>query len=608
MRFGKFQVLARLASGGTANIFLSRQVEPASLRRLVVLKTLLPDRTSDPDFRAMFTDESQLAWALSHPNCVSTYEFGTIRGIQFIAMEYIIGEPLSALLVAGARARTIIPPVIAAEIIHGAALGLHHAHELRDDDGRPYNIVHRDVSPQNIMITAEGHVKVLDFGVAKAETAREPTAFGVVKGKFGYMSPEQIEGNPVDRRSDVFSLGIVLFESLSGRRLFQAHSVEEVALQILSRPIPKLSDVVPDMPPMLVDICAKALTRKLNDRFASAKALADALEVFLKKSPKRGGRALVAEQLRRTCPGQVESAIALSESILDGRCEQGELLKSLRANPVNVYDIFGSLTPDANVRGDAESYAIPIEEDIQELDDASVRPLDSDDLDATHSFDQIGERHFAEDLEAERTNHGHTFGAGVPSSPLRVGGSPSSAYATSHEELSSAGQTSPTIELARNGPSVTDFALQSGNAVSSKALASSAARQDSRREGAIAPETAPPWGSELKSLESSADLERSIDTAANTEIPSTGSLVDVEAKEEPSITLKMSEGGAVSRDAALEAELTSPLKVRTEVVDRSPYDGAPVVGRRSTHLIWFAIGLALGLVVGVFLQRTFGGR
>ncbi len=279
--FGKYEVLARLATGGAASIFLARQPGAAGFNKLVCLKTLLPERASDTDFVAMFLDEARLAARLNHPNCVQIYDLGRVRGVYYISMEYIFGETLWGLLTTVTRLRTPLPPAHVAAIVAAVCDGLHHAHELKDPNGRPYNLVHRDVSPQNVMISYEGQTKVLDFGIAKAETGRAPTMAGVVKGKFSYMSPEQITGGAVDRRSDVYSLGIVLFECLASRRLYRGDTPEDIARLILEHRAPRLSDVVPDASPALDEICGRALSRHPSRRFQTAQEMGDALRNYL---------------------------------------------------------------------------------------------------------------------------------------------------------------------------------------------------------------------------------------------------------------------------------------------------------------------------------------
>lgn len=339
--FGRYEVLARLATGGTANIFLARQPGAAGFHKLVCLKTLLPARASDQDFVAMFLDEARLAACLSHPNCVQIYDLGRARGVYYISMEYILGETLWNLLTTVRKFRTPLPPGDVAAIVAAACEGLHHAHELRDPEGRSYNLVHRDVSPQNIMVSFDGHTKVLDFGIAKAETGRVPTTAGIVKGKFAYMSPEQIAGGELDRRSDIFSLGIVLFECLSSRRLFRGDSPEEIARLILEQRAPRLSEVVGDIPSPLEAICARALEPRPGHRFQTALDMRDALRAYLDDARYPGGTAPIArlceERFGESVPRRrraVEAALQPRE-----RLDHGGLLEALGAGRVRELDL-----------------------------------------------------------------------------------------------------------------------------------------------------------------------------------------------------------------------------------------------------------------------------
>lgn len=339
--FGRYEVLARLATGGTANIFLARQPGLEGFRRAVVVKTLLPDRAADDAFVAMFLDEARLAARLAHPACVQIFDLGRVRGLYYIAMEYICGETLWNLLGTVATAGQRLPPADVAAIVAAASDGLHHAHELRDATGRPYHLVHRDVSPQNIMVSFEGQTKVVDFGIAKAETGRDPTRAGVVKGKFSYMSPEQIAGGDVDRRSDVFSLGIVLFECLAARRLFRGDSPEQVAELILRRRVPRLSSVVPDVPAALDDICARALEPRLGRRFQTALEMGDALRNYLDEvRHPQNARAVGA-----LCEARFGAVIharrrAVELALAADGPAQPDWLSALGAGPVRDVDLF----------------------------------------------------------------------------------------------------------------------------------------------------------------------------------------------------------------------------------------------------------------------------
>lgn len=344
--FGKYEVLARLATGGAANIFLARQPGAAGFHKLVCLKTLLPERASDQDFVAMFLDEARLAARLNHPNCVQIYDLGRVHGVYFISMEYIFGDTLWNLLTTVTKLRTPLPSAHVAAIIANACDGLHHAHELKDGDGRMFNLVHRDVSPQNIMITYEGQTKVVDFGIAKAETGRAPTIAGIVKGKFSYMSPEQITGGSVDRRSDIYSLGIVFFECLASRRLYRGESPEDIARLILEHRAPRLRDVVPDIPPELDEICAKALARHPSKRFQTAVEMGDALRDYLDSIRYNQSASSLAKLLEERFGGAVKRRRAVFEGALAGTADEQELLKALEARAVRNVDLFPDGEPD----------------------------------------------------------------------------------------------------------------------------------------------------------------------------------------------------------------------------------------------------------------------
>ncbi len=338
--FGKYEVLARLATGGAASIFLARQPGAAGFQKLVVLKTLLPERASDDDFVAMFLDEARLAARLNHPNCVQIYDLGRVRGVYYISMEYIFGETLWNLLTTVTKVKQPLPTSSVAHIIAASCDGLHHAHELKDGQNKAYNLVHRDVSPQNIMITFEGQTKVLDFGIAKAETGRAPTMAGIVKGKFSYMSPEQITGGQVDRRSDIYSLGIVMFECLASRRLYRGDSPEDIARLILEHRAPRLKDVVPDIPAALDEICARALSRHPSRRYQSAQEMGEALRNHLDDLRYNQSSSSLAKLLRARFGGVIEDRRQIFEGALVANHDEQRLLELLDARKVRDIDLF----------------------------------------------------------------------------------------------------------------------------------------------------------------------------------------------------------------------------------------------------------------------------
>jgi len=340
--FGHYEVLARLATGGAANIFLARREVLGGGSTPCVLKTLLPERAADNEFVEMFLDEARLASRFSHPACVEIFDVGKEEGTHFIAMEYVAGETLWALLGTVPETRTALPGLLVTAILAAACEGLHHAHELTDADGRPYNLVHRDVSPQNIMISYTGQTKVLDFGIAKAQTGREATATGIVKGKFSYMSPEQITGGVVDRRSDVYALGIVLFECLATRRLYRSESPEEIAKMMLEKKPPRLRELVPDIDPALDAICAKALARHPSNRYATAAEMAAALRDHLHQQRLPEGNEPIAALIEERFGPRIEKRQRAVERAMDGQIEEEELLRVLDARAPMDVDLFPS--------------------------------------------------------------------------------------------------------------------------------------------------------------------------------------------------------------------------------------------------------------------------
>ena len=214
-RLGRYELVARLATGGMGEIFLARLSGEGGFERRVVVKRLLPELVPAGQYVQMFLDEARLAARLTHPNVCEVHELGVDQGQYFIVMPYLEGVPFSRVMRRQGDARAHLRLVAGA--LAQACTGLHHAHELTDDAGVPIGVVHRDVSPSNLFVTADGVVKVLDFGIAKARIATSVTEKGMLKGKLAYMSPEQLGDGPIDRRSDVFCLGIVLHEALTGR-------------------------------------------------------------------------------------------------------------------------------------------------------------------------------------------------------------------------------------------------------------------------------------------------------------------------------------------------------------------------------------------------------
>jgi serine/threonine-protein kinase len=278
-RLGRFQIIGRLATGGMAEVYLALSGELPGFRTLIVVKRILPHLASNGQFIRMFLDEARLAALLDHPNVVRIIEVGHDGEEYFLAMELVQGKPLSAVLRKAARERRPPTPALAAYLIAQAASGLGYAHGLTGGDGQPLGVVHRDVSPQNILISFEGAVKLIDFGVARAFGRVAHTSPGGLKGKIEYMSPEQASAEEVDHRADVFALGVVLWEVLTGRRLFRRETELATMRAIVDDPIPKPSEVA-EVPPELEAVVMRALRKRRDARYASAHEMALALERY----------------------------------------------------------------------------------------------------------------------------------------------------------------------------------------------------------------------------------------------------------------------------------------------------------------------------------------
>ncbi len=288
---GEYRLVASLGTGGMAHVHLAISSRTGGFQKLLVLKTLRAEFAEDPEFRRMFLDEARIAARLNHPNVVHTYEVGEDSGKIFIAMEYLEGQALSS--VVARVGRDAMPLGLGLRILSDALSGLHYAHELTDYDGKPFGLVHRDVSPQNVFVTYMGHAKILDFGIAKGGVSGGETKSGVIKGKVGYMAPEQVTGAPLDRRADIFAVGVMLWEVLAKAR-FVAKTEDEVV--VITRRMQgtekRIRDVAPDAPPALLDICERAMARAPADRFPTALAMQEALDEYLASDGASDSRAV----------------------------------------------------------------------------------------------------------------------------------------------------------------------------------------------------------------------------------------------------------------------------------------------------------------------------
>ncbi|MBS2012394.1 MAG: serine/threonine protein kinase [Deltaproteobacteria bacterium] len=311
---GKYRLILELARGGMGNVYLAVALGPAGFNKLFVVKELKPDLLQEQGFLEMFLDEARLAARLNHPNVVQTNEVNVDGGRAFLAMEYLEGQSL--VRVRSRLTKTDRLPLDAhLRVLAEACRGLHYAHTLREFDGSPLHVVHRDVSPHNIFVTYDGQVKIVDFGVAKAVTSSHETGVGVMKGKLPYMAPEQVTGAPMDARVDVFAMGVCLWEAVANRRMWDQTRTETILGKLITGEIPKLVDVMPDAPPQLVEIVDRATAASPDARFPSAEALRVAIEGYLAQT--RTGdpgvlRDLGATMMEAFAPerAQVDSAVA----------------------------------------------------------------------------------------------------------------------------------------------------------------------------------------------------------------------------------------------------------------------------------------------------------
>jgi serine/threonine-protein kinase len=314
--FGRYLLICRLASGGMANLYLARLAGPDGFEKLVAIKRIHEHLSHETDFITMFADEARLVARISHPNVVQVLELGFHKSSYFIAMEYVEGESLGALL-----GREGPPFAVCARIVANAAAGLHAAHQLRGRDGKLLGVVHRDVSPDNILVSYDGAVKVVDFGVAKARGNLYVTSIGTLKGKFSYMAPEQLKLDNIDCRADIFALGIVLHEITTRQHLFRAGSEQATMANVEKAPIPLPSRLVPGYPPALEAIVMRALERDPLARYQTAEAMQADLERYIVGTGNPVLSGAIADLMRRAFADRIEAKLALLRQL-----ELGEAL------------------------------------------------------------------------------------------------------------------------------------------------------------------------------------------------------------------------------------------------------------------------------------------
>jgi eukaryotic-like serine/threonine-protein kinase len=321
---GRYRLVAELARGGMGNVYLAIAQGPGGFHKLLVVKELKPELADDETYVAMFREEARLAARLTHPNIVQTNEVGSDGDRHYMIMEYLDGRSLYRIGRHFAK-HGGFPVGAHLSVLAEALLGLHYAHEVKGYCGESLEIVHRDVSPLNVVVTFEGQTKVLDFGIAKAADSSLETQAGVLKGRIAYMAPEQACGGKVDRRADVYSAGVMIWEAAAGRRLWANMNDVEILTHLLREGPPGLRSVVPDAPADLHDICARAMAREPNDRYPTAAALLEDLEAHIARRsdamPMREVGVLIASAFaveRQRLSALVDDALARARSPRSG--------------------------------------------------------------------------------------------------------------------------------------------------------------------------------------------------------------------------------------------------------------------------------------------------
>jgi serine/threonine-protein kinase len=304
-----------IASGGMATVHLGRLVGAGGFSRPVAIKRMHAQFAKDHDFVAMFLDEARLAARIAHPNVVSLLDAVVEEGEVFLVLEYVHGASLAHLLRAALRRGKPLRPAIATAIVAGALHGLHAAHEAEDDHGRPMHLVHRDVSPQNVLVGTDGIPRLVDFGIALASGRVQTTRNGQLKGKLAYMAPEQARGEPLTRRADVYAASVVLWEALTGRRLFAAENEAAVLARVLTLDVPPPSSIVRGLPRAIDDIVMKGLERNFTKRHATAREMA--LELAL--ASQMASPPAIGEWVARTAPTELRALDALVRRAERGR-------------------------------------------------------------------------------------------------------------------------------------------------------------------------------------------------------------------------------------------------------------------------------------------------
>jgi serine/threonine-protein kinase len=337
-QLGKYELIARIGKGGMAQVYLARQRGPANFEKVVVVKTIHPHLAAKDSFIEMLLDEARIAALLKHPCVVDIYDLGLEDDTYFIAMEYLSGEPLLTVLRAGRVKSRPLDVHGTARVIADVADGLHAAHELHDNAGHHLELVHRDVTPGNIVVLYNGQVKIVDFGIAKARgRLASETDARKLKGKLGYVSPEQIRGENADRRADIFALGVVMWEALTYRRLFRGNDPGTVLAAIVKEKLRPPSSVRPEVPAALDAICMRALARQPDERYSTAQEMHSDLEAFLTSAGAPPQRKAIAGYMEAVFAEQIQERARILREMHESSATAGpkDAMAAFAAPPVS---------------------------------------------------------------------------------------------------------------------------------------------------------------------------------------------------------------------------------------------------------------------------------
>ncbi|MEM9073844.1 MAG: serine/threonine-protein kinase [Myxococcota bacterium] len=426
-RFGRYRIYSKLAAGGMATVYLARTEHKTGFEKIVALKVIHDHLHTEQSFVDMFLDEARIAAGIDHPNVCSVFDFGEENGVYYIAMEYLLGEPIKriARTIAKSKDRNAIQrlPFYIARALADASEGLHAAHELKDATGNPLGVVHRDVSPENIVVTYDGGVKLVDFGVAKAAQRIHKTKINKIKGKFAYVAPEQIRNQDVDRRADIWGLGVCLWEALTLRRLFRRETDASTLSAVIYDDVPAPSELASWVHPTLDKIVLRALARDREQRYPTARALGQDLRKFLTQTGMTIGSAEVSEWMEKLFPDERQSRLDMLQRARRGE-PSGSFVEESQDDVASVPD--GSL-PSVSVlvsppedRKTPELVGISLEA-FADMLHAKGAQLDEDvaGLIAMDICDALQERPARVDTQLVRVTEDGAVSLGLPLVPAR---------------------------------------------------------------------------------------------------------------------------------------------------------------------------------------------